>query len=194
MASVLSCGHVEVFAALGEVAARDGGAAAVLLDQIQVCVLVCVCACVCGVSCPCVGVYMLVCVCVCLCLLYLSLCPCARSVLNKTATQPNCFLALLCTYSTLICTCITTHKPSAISSCWQDVCGESCGAYLGLAKTIHIHTHVRCVYGNLSREITLHTVKYSVHIRFWLTLGILLAPLYLARVFSSATSSCYQVW
>jgi len=31
------------------------------------------------------------------------------------------------------------------------------------------HTYIR-IYGDFSREITLHTVIYGVHIRFWPTL------------------------
>jgi hypothetical protein len=35
------------------------------------------------------------------------------------------------------------------------------------------YTYVRCAYSIFSREITLHTVIYGVHIRFWPTLCIL---------------------
>jgi hypothetical protein len=37
--------------------------------------------------------------------------------------------------------------------------------YVGLAKTIH--TFVRCISGIFSREITIHTVNYGVHVRSW---------------------------
>jgi hypothetical protein len=47
------------------------------------------------------------------------------------------------------------------------------GSYVGLAKTIHtIRTHIRCIYGDFSRDNTLFTVIYGVHIRFWPTLVI----------------------
>ena len=32
--------------------------------------------------------------------------------------------------------------------------------------------YIRCIYGILSREITIHAVIYSVHIRFWPTLYV----------------------
>jgi len=31
----------------------------------------------------------------------------------------------------------------------------------------YIYMYVRCIYGILSRLITIHTVTYGVHIRFW---------------------------
>ena len=36
----------------------------------------------------------------------------------------------------------------------------------------YIHTHIRCIYGDFSSEIALHTVIYGVHVRFWPTLRI----------------------
>jgi hypothetical protein len=44
-------------------------------------------------------------------------------------------------------------------------------SYKGWPKP-YIHTYVWCVYGILSREITIHAVIYSVLIRFWLTLTL----------------------
>ena len=34
----------------------------------------------------------------------------------------------------------------------------------------YIHTYIRCIYGTFGRELTIHTVIYGVHIRFWPTL------------------------
>jgi hypothetical protein len=45
--------------------------------------------------------------------------------------------------------------------------------YLGLAKTIYIHTYIRCIYDIVSRGMTIHAVIYGVHIQFWPTLSIL---------------------
>ena len=41
-------------------------------------------------------------------------------------------------------------------------------SFLGLATTVH-HTYIQCIYGIFSREITIHTFIYGVHIRFWTT-------------------------
>ena len=40
---------------------------------------------------------------------------------------------------------------------------------IGLANTIHTYV-ARCIYGIFSRDITVHTVIYGMHIRFWPTL------------------------
>jgi len=37
--------------------------------------------------------------------------------------------------------------------------------FVGWARTIYIYTYIRCTNGNLSREITIHTVIYGVYIR-----------------------------
>ena len=39
-----------------------------------------------------------------------------------------------------------------------------------VARAIHIYVYTVYIYGILSREITIHTVIYGVHIRFWPTL------------------------
>jgi len=52
-------------------------------------------------------------------------------------------------------------------------------ALLGLARSSgwpepYIYTCIQCIYGILSREITVNTVMYGVYIRFWPTLVMLL--------------------
>jgi hypothetical protein len=36
----------------------------------------------------------------------------------------------------------------------------------------YIYRYIRCTYGIVSRETTIHTVKYGAGIRFWPTLNI----------------------
>ena len=36
----------------------------------------------------------------------------------------------------------------------------------------YIYRYIRCIHGSFGREITIHTVIYSVCIRFWITLNM----------------------
>jgi hypothetical protein len=43
---------------------------------------------------------------------------------------------------------------------------------VGQNHTSIVHRYIRCTYGILSREVTIHTVIYGVYIRFWPTLDM----------------------
>jgi len=44
---------------------------------------------------------------------------------------------------------------------------------VGQNRTYILHTYIRCIYGIFNRKITIHTIIYGVHIRFWPTLHML---------------------
>jgi hypothetical protein len=58
---------------------------------------------------------------------------------------------------------------------------------VGQKHTYIVHTYTRCTYGILSREITICTVKYGVHVRFWPTLHLILC-----LVLLHSSEGCHQ--
>jgi hypothetical protein len=70
----------------------------------------------------------------------------------------------------IVCVCVCVHHPARVHQLCCVPALLSC--VLSWPKP-YIHTYIRCIYGIFGRGITIHTVIYGAHMRFWPTLVVL---------------------